>query len=81
MKFQTLLLSGLLLSAPAFAQPQPQHHEHGSSTAPAPSTPAAEEAAERKICRSVQEDTGTRIGGRKKLCLTAAQWRRYDRSN
>lgn len=29
---------------------------------------------ERLICRTPQDDTGSRLG-RKKLCLTAAQWR------
>jgi hypothetical protein len=38
-------------------------------------TPAAKPAKERKICRTDEADTGSRLEGRK-ICLTAEQWQK-----
>lgn len=42
------------------------------------SAPKAEAKAEKKICRRIEGETGSRTGGQR-ICLTKAQWDAVDR--
>lgn len=86
------LISGLLISSAAVAQPEHATTSHGSET-PQPAGEAASSQAEggnranangaangeRRICRRLA-NTGSRMGS-ERVCLTAEQWRQYERDN
>jgi hypothetical protein len=88
MKAFAVLISGLLLAAPAFAQTSAEFTSgsgSGTSTATAPadapeqaSTAPADETGERRICRKIENASGSRTNFRR-LCMTAAQWRTFNR--
>ena len=78
MKAFALLISGLLLATPAFAQaadgnaaddgqaPSTQSRDNSSGT-------TASDQEERRICRRVDTNTGSRVPFRT-VCLTERQW-------
>ena len=89
MRLPVILLSGLLLAGPAFAQASggvmtgsgaelatrsaevPEDAERGGE---------AGEDGERRICRRVETATGSRMSYQR-VCMTARQWRDYNRRN
>ena len=81
MKSHVVLLSGLLLVAPAAAQTagtdaatdRPSTQEGTSS---GNSSAEAENDPNRRICRKVETNTGSRVPHRT-LCMTERQWRNY----
>lgn len=83
MKAFAIVISGLLLATPAFAQaadgnavgndraPSGQSQDNASGT-------SASNEEERRICRRVETNTGSRVPFRT-LCLTERQWEDYRR--
>ena len=90
MKAFAVLISGLLLASPAFAQPTPGPSEAGATTglseqgggaATDNGNPGATPSdADRPICRRVIADPSSRMGNRR-VCMTAAQWRESQRAH
>lgn len=80
MKALVLLVSGLIVAAPAVAQ---DGGATGGDSQPTAARSDASEtpAAERRICRQVEAHTGSRLNGKRKVCMTAREWRDYDRGN
>ncbi len=81
MKFQVVLLAGMLIAAPAFAQETPRvNTDHGASATPSDTRRTGEvnENGERLICRSVSSSSTSRMAARR-VCRTAAQWREAQR--
>ena len=79
MRAFAIVFSGLLLAAPAVAQPT--GNAAGSGESPDTNIVATEEPEEdpdRRICRRIETNTGSRVPHRR-VCMTAAQWRAYDR--
>ncbi|HWT12168.1 MAG TPA: hypothetical protein VN231_05405 [Allosphingosinicella sp.] len=83
MKAFAVVISGLLLSAPALAQasdgntqgtPEESRTEQPQNVREA----EAGEGGERRICRRVEDNTGSLTAGRR-VCMTAQQWRNYNR--
>ncbi|MGQ0559411.1 MAG: hypothetical protein ACT4OE_07480 [Sphingosinicella sp.] len=96
MKMLVALISGLLISSAAMAHHEHATTGHGSENVAAAPRPAGEAAgnrssggnhananstanAERRICRRLAS-TGSRMGS-DRVCLTAEQWRQYERDN
>ena len=89
MKAFVVVISGLLLSAPVFAQGNGGTMTGsgaaiatGSNELP-PEAAATEEGGEgenRRICRRVEIASGSRMSYRR-LCMTARQWRDFNRTN
>ena len=89
MKSLVVVITGLLLATPAFAQ-----GVGGGSTgsgaqmateatdAPENGTSTATEStgSERRICRRVETATGSRMSYQR-MCMTAEQWRNFNRNN
>ena len=88
MKAFVVLISGVLLASPALAQPM-DGGPSGSGAAlaadnqnaPEGTGAASERAGERepRICRRVGSSSVSRLGGQR-VCRTAEQWRRAQRS-
>ena len=95
MKLFVALVSGVLLSSAAIAQHQHGASTGGNESTVEASEPAGEtanagnsgntvavaptEGSERRICRRVDR-TESRMA-RDRLCMTARQWRAYNRDN
>jgi hypothetical protein len=94
MKMFVALVSGILLSSAAVAQHEHgastgggnesnvEATERSSGTPAAPAgdrAAASDEGSDRRICRRVDR-TGSRMA-RDQLCMTARQWRDYNRDN
>ena len=95
MKMFVALVSGALLSSAAFAQHEHGASTGGNETAAETREPAGESVnaansanaaapaatadGDRRICRRVDR-TGSRMG-RDQLCMTARQWREYNRND
>ncbi|HEX8842479.1 MAG TPA: hypothetical protein VF757_09285 [Sphingomicrobium sp.] len=70
----TLLLAALLVaSEPAVAAPQPE------TITPAAAAPAPKATKPKKICKSLDADTGTRFA--KRVCKTEEEWAVYARGS
>jgi hypothetical protein len=88
MKAFVVVISGLLLAAPAVAQVNNGGTMSGSGASLSTGSSelaegAAEEAGEgenRRICRRVETASGSRMSYRR-LCMTARQWRDFNRNN
>ena len=87
MKSLVVVIAGLLLATPAFAQgngPTGRGAQLATETAEAPenATATAREATarERRICRRVETATGSRMSYQR-MCMTAEQWRNFNRNN
>ena len=89
MKPFVVVISGLLLTAPAFAQANGGGGMTGSGasiasgqseTPESASTSEGGEGADRRICRRVETASGSRMSFRR-LCMTARQWRDFNRNN
>ena len=89
MRSFVVVISGLLLSAPAFAQGvgggstgSGAQMATGAAEAPAEatSTGGETEGGERRICRRIETATGSRMSYRR-MCMTADQWRNFNRQN
>jgi hypothetical protein len=86
MKALVFVISGLLLAAPAVAQTSGELMSGGGAGSGAEQTEVAEEASaaateeagERRICRKVETASGSRMSFRR-LCMTADQWRNFNR--
>jgi hypothetical protein len=78
MRVAVLAFACLMASTAAFAQTEEAPRQPNTSEqTQAEDEPA--EKAERKICRRLEGVTGSRLSGRERVCLTAEQWRAYDR--
>ena len=88
MKAFVVVISGVLLAAPGPAQAS---DDNATSNGSQPSSQAtelpgdspsseAEENGERRICRRVETNTGSRVPWRR-VCMTERQWRVYNRHN
>jgi hypothetical protein len=81
MKSVLFVASSLLLASSALAQ------NAGSATDRRPSAPTestsggTESADDQIICRRIQADTGTRLKGNRRVCMTRREWRDYERQN
>jgi hypothetical protein len=83
MKFQVVLLSGLLIAAPALAQDGPAASGgRGVDGTPSDTRRGAEatEEGDRRICRVVADSSTSRMAPRR-ICRTAEQWRAASRAN
>jgi hypothetical protein len=70
----TLLLAALLVASdPAVAAPQP------ATAASVAAAPAPKAAKPKKICKSLDADTGTHMSRR--LCKTEDEWALYNRGS
>lgn len=78
MKSLILVASCLLLAGPALAEGSPNEPAASTPSAQTSSTPANED--DRVVCRRIQADTGSRLGGRR-VCMTKRDWREYERQN
>ena len=70
-----LLVPALALAAPALAGDP----KAGDAKQEEKSEKAEEKAKPKKICKIMDEGTGSRL--KKRVCMTAEQWREYRRSN
>ena len=81
MKSVLFVASSLVLASSALAQ------NAGSATDRRPSAQAestaggAETADDEVVCRRIQADTGTRLKGNRRVCMTRREWRDYERQN
>jgi hypothetical protein len=89
MKSFVIVISGLLLAAPAFAQVNGGGSMTGSGASMSSSQSETPEGASdgeggegenRRICRRVETASGSRMSYRR-LCMTARQWRSFNRNN
>ena len=85
MKAFAVVISGILLATPAFAQASDvtaSDNEQASSdqSRDNPNGTSASNEEERRICRRVETNTGSRIPFRR-LCMTERQWEDYRRRN
>ena len=89
MRAFVVVISGLLVSAPAFAQgvgggPTGSGAQMATDAAEAPENAASAsgegDGTERRICRRVETATGSRMSYRR-ICMTADQWRNFNRQN
>jgi len=88
MKAFVIAISGLFLATGAIAQDSGDDSAAASSEAVSSSagdqrdqaSSADAEATPRPICRRMASPTGSRMGARR-ICMTAAQWRSFDRNN
>lgn len=78
MKPYVVLISGLLLMAPAAAQTSDTNAATEQPAAQSEAQPEGQAAADpnRRICRKVETNTGSRVPHRT-VCLTEQQWRNY----
>ena len=91
MKAFVVVISGVLLSSAAFAQTNDGDMSGGSAAISTGTTEASDDASatadesqaqggERRICRRVEIGTGSRTSARR-MCMTAAQWRNFNRGD
>jgi len=83
MKAFAVLAAGLLLAAPAVAQTSGADGGRPSDPANEPAANRAasdEDGQERRICRRVETNTGSRVPFRR-VCMTERQWEAYRRQN
>jgi hypothetical protein len=89
MKAFVVVISGLLLAAPAIAQTNGSGGMTGSGASissgqseqsEGASNSEAGEGESRRICRKVETASGSRMSFRW-LCMTARQWRDFHRNN
>ena len=89
MRSFVLVMTGLLLTTPAFAQGvgggstgsgAQMATEATETPENAASTSGDAEGGERRICRRVETGTGSRMSYRR-MCMTADQWRNFNRTN
>ena len=75
MRALAVVISGFLLAAPALAQPTGNASANGGSDPDANSAATVpEEDPNRRICRRVDTNTGSRVPYRL-ICMTAREWR------
>ena len=75
MRALAVVISGFFLAAPAIAQPSGNAgSSSGSETATNSAATAQEDDPDRRICRRVDTNTGSRVPYRL-ICMTARQWR------
>jgi hypothetical protein len=81
MKFLYVLLPALLVAAPAVAQQAVTAPRNGQQASGKATESNANQAPqeERRICRRVESDTGSRMASAQRVCMTAREWQRYDR--
>ena len=87
MKAFVVAISGLLLATGAFAQDSGEDSAAASSEAVSSSASDQREetasensdATPRQICRRMDSPTGSRMNARR-ICMTAEQWRSFNRS-
>jgi len=81
MKSVLFVASSLLLASSALAQ------NAGSATDRSPSAPTEStsggpvSADDQIVCRRIEADTGTRLKGNRRICMTRREWRAHDRQN
>ena len=89
MKAFVVVSSGLLVTAPAFAQPSGGGGTTGSGASVSTGQSELPEGASnteggegenRRICRRVEIASGSRMSFRR-MCMTARQWRDFNRNN
>jgi len=80
MKFVLVVASSVLLASPALAQNAAATDQTPSSQSGATSG-GAEPSDEEVVCRRIQADTGTRLRGNRRVCMTRRDWREYERNN
>ncbi len=82
MKFQVVLLSGLLIAAPAFAQEPAVSRNRGIDTTPSDTRRSGDtnENGERLVCRTGSTSSTSRMAPRR-ICRTAEQWRAASRAD
>ncbi len=89
MKAFVVVISGLLVAAPAFAQVNGGGTMTGSGASISSSQTNLPEGASdaeggegenRRICRRVETASGSRMSFRR-MCMTARQWRDFNRNN
>ena len=79
MKAFAIVVSGLLLATPAWAQASDQGAPPADAQAPEnAASPRTRDGEERRICRRVETNTGSRVPFRR-LCLTEREWEAYRR--
>ena len=74
MKPVAFAFAAFCLSTAAFAEGETNQPAQAGSSTTSQNEQAAEEKAERKICRRVEGMTGSRLGSQR-VCLTREQWR------
>ena len=75
MRALAVVISGFLLATPALAQPTGNAGTNGGSDSASNSAATApEEDPNRRICRRVDTNTGSRVPYRL-ICMTAREWR------
>jgi hypothetical protein len=84
MKRFVVVVSCLFAASAGLAQPPSE----SAATETAPSAQSTESPAggttsrdEETLCRRIAADTGSRIAGRQRVCMTRRQWREHDRRN
>lgn len=86
MKAFVVFFSGLLMAAPVFAQGSSEVSTGNGGGASAERSAAQEdsstssegEGGDRRICRRIETASGSRMSYRR-LCMTADQWRTFNR--
>jgi uncharacterized protein YdeI (BOF family) len=80
MKFVLVVASSVLLASPALAQ-----NAGATDQTPAGQSGATSGGAlpndDEVVCRRIQADTGTRLRGNRRVCMTRRDWREYERNN
>ncbi len=84
MRTVILAISSLVIATPAMAQPQSASGASvatGQANLPEVSSEAGTTAdGQRKVCRRIETDSTSRMATRR-VCLTASEWREFDRNN
>lgn len=76
-----ILSSALALVANPAATPSGSV-SNGGATPPAPTESTSNPApVERQICRRVEANTGSRLVNARRVCMTAREWREFERGN
>ena len=76
MRFALLSLA-VIVASPALAK---NPDESNGQTAPASASSTEKAPKEKKRCRKIEGETGSRVSG-KRVCLTAEEWKQFDREN
>ena len=83
MKSVILVASSFLLASAGFAQggTSSGSDRRPSSQSGQTSGGAPVNEDDRIVCRRIQADTGSMIGGNRRVCMTKREWREYERNN
>ena len=83
--FVVVVVSSMMLASAGLAQTAPGS---GAASDNRPSGQQTESPAggsvsrdEEVLCRRIAADTGSRINGRQRVCMTRRQWREHERHN